>query len=48
MRLDDNTSGSGLGLTIVNDIVVEYGGDLIGTRSELGGLKLSVTLPRAD
>ncbi|WP_370193532.1 MULTISPECIES: ATP-binding protein [Aurantimonas] len=46
-RLDEATPGSGLGLSIVLDMVREYRGVLDLGRSELGGLKATVTLPRA-
>jgi signal transduction histidine kinase len=45
VRLDEAGPGSGLGLSIVNDIVTEYKGSLALERSALGGLKASVTLP---
>lgn len=46
-RLDETKPGSGLGLSIVSDLVSEYGGALRLDRSELGGLKVIVELPRA-
>ena len=46
-RLDETKPGSGLGLSIVSDLVEEYGGSLELGRSELGGLKAVVTLPGA-
>ena len=46
VRLDETTEGSGLGLSIVRDIVREYGGELALDRSELGGLRATVRLPR--
>ena len=46
VRLDETTEGSGLGLSIVRDIVGEYGGDLKLDRSDLGGLRATVRLPR--
>jgi len=48
MRLDEQKPGSGLGLSIVEDILKEYGGKLQMGRSDLGGLKAIVVLPRAN
>mgnify|MGYP002402529051 CR=1 FL=1 len=45
-RLDETKPGTGLGLAIVSDLVKEYGGRLELGRSDLGGLKASVTLRR--
>jgi nitrogen fixation/metabolism regulation signal transduction histidine kinase len=39
------TDGTGLGLAIVKKIVVEHGGSIQASRSELGGAKLRVRLP---
>jgi signal transduction histidine kinase len=47
-RLDETKPGTGLGLAIVADLVKEYGGSLLLSRSELGGLKVSVMLRRAQ
>ncbi len=47
-RLDETKPGTGLGLAIVSDLVKEYGGRLALERSELGGLKASVELKRAQ
>jgi signal transduction histidine kinase len=48
-RLDERVPGSGLGLSIVSDVVEIYGGTLALTASEeLGGLAARVTLPRAE
>jgi signal transduction histidine kinase len=44
-RLDETTPGSGLGLSIVRDIVKEYNGELRIERSQLGGLLAIVLLP---
>ncbi|MEM7214831.1 MAG: HAMP domain-containing sensor histidine kinase [Pseudomonadota bacterium] len=44
-RIDEGKSGWGLGLSIVTDIVDEYSGELHLSKSELGGLKASISLP---
>ncbi|MEM7729378.1 MAG: ATP-binding protein, partial [Pseudomonadota bacterium] len=46
-RLDEATPGSGLGLSIVNDLAEAYGGALELMPSPLGGLRAALTLPRA-
>jgi signal transduction histidine kinase len=46
-RLDETKPGTGLGLSIVSDTVREYGGGLKLGRSDLGGLDVSIKLPRA-
>ena len=46
-RLDETKPGSGLGLSIVAELVELYGGTLRLDRSDLGGLKAEVTLPSA-
>jgi len=46
-KLDESVPGHGQGLGIVNDISDMYGGALILGRSELGGLKAELHLPRA-
>src|SRR5690606_41137115 len=45
-RLDETKPGTGLGLAIVADLIKEYGGSLQLSRSDLGGLKATVTLRR--
>lgn len=45
IRLDRTKTGTGLGLTIVTDIVENYDGSLELASSELGGLKVIVELP---
>jgi signal transduction histidine kinase len=47
-RLDESAPGSGLGLSIVDDLARAYGGGVSLADSPLGGLKVSVELPRAD
>ena len=42
VRLDEQTAGSGLGLAIARDILDAYGGQLSFSRSELGGLAVSI------
>jgi signal transduction histidine kinase len=46
-RLDEHTPGSGLGLSIVDELVRAYGGTLDLSASELGGLRLTIRLERA-
>ncbi|WP_420392579.1 ATP-binding protein [Acuticoccus sp.] len=46
-RLDQSKPGSGLGLSIVAELVELYGGQLTLGPSVLGGLLATVTLPRA-
>lgn len=46
-RLDESKPGSGLGLSIVAELVELYGGVLRLVRSDLGGLRAEVCLPRA-
>ncbi len=44
-RVDERVEGHGLGLSICNDIVAGFGGELSFQRSELGGLRARVKLP---
>lgn len=44
-RLDESVSGSGLGLSIIQELVRAYGGQLQLDPSHLGGLRLTLTLP---
>ena len=46
-RLDETSPGSGLGLSIVDELARAYGGALILADSSLGGLRLEADLPRA-
>ncbi len=45
-RLDQSKPGSGLGLSIVSELVELYSGTMVLDRSPLGGLRVSITLPR--
>ena len=47
VRLDETKPGSGLGLSIVTDLVQSYRGSLTLARSPLGGLRVEVDLPSA-
>jgi signal transduction histidine kinase len=47
-RLDENAPGSGLGLSIVDELARAYGGALGLADSSLGGLKVTLTLPHAE
>lgn len=47
-RLDETAPGSGLGLSIVDELVRAYGGTLSLAESSLGGLKIELRLPRAE
>lgn len=47
-RLDEETAGSGLGLSIVDELVRAYGGRLTLGSSDMGGLKAVLELPAAE
>ncbi len=47
-RLDEATPGSGLGLSIVDELARAYGGRVELGQSALGGLKVEVRLPAAE
>jgi signal transduction histidine kinase len=47
-RLDENAPGSGLGLSIVDELARAYRGSLTLGDSALGGLLVAVDLPRAE
>jgi signal transduction histidine kinase len=47
-RLDESAPGSGLGLSIVDDLAKAYGGAISLGESALGGLKVEVLLPQAE
>jgi signal transduction histidine kinase len=46
-RLDEDAPGSGLGLSIIDELARAYGGGLELGDSSLGGLRLEADLPRA-
>lgn len=46
-RLDENAPGSGLGLSIIDELARAYGGRLSLDSSPLGGLRVMVELPRS-
>jgi hypothetical protein len=47
-RLDESAPGSGLGLSIIDELARAYGGDLRLDDAALGGLRVELELPRAD
>lgn len=47
-RLDESAPGSGLGLSIVDELARAYGGSLALSDSAMGGLKVEIQLPRAE
>jgi signal transduction histidine kinase len=47
-RLDETSPGSGLGLSIVDELARAYGGALTLSDSHAGGLKATLTLPRSE
>ena len=48
VRADEKAAGSGLGLAIVRDLAEVYRGSISLAASPLGGLRATLTLPRAD
>lgn len=47
-RYDESVQGHGLGLSIVQDIINQYGGNIrFSTSADLGGLKIDILLPTA-
>lgn len=47
-RLDESAPGSGLGLSIVDELARAYGGSIVLGASALGGLKVEIYLPQAE
>jgi signal transduction histidine kinase len=47
-RLDESAPGSGLGLSIVDELARAYGGSLSLGHAAWGGLKVTLELPRAE
>jgi signal transduction histidine kinase len=47
-RLDESAPGSGLGLSIVEDLIKAYGGSIALMDSALGGLKVQIDLPQVE
>jgi signal transduction histidine kinase len=47
-RLDESAPGSGLGLSIVDELARTYSGKVSLSASSLGGLKVTVDLPQAE
>jgi signal transduction histidine kinase len=47
-RLDENAPGSGLGLSIVDELARAYGGAIRLGPSPIGGLRVELILPRAE
>lgn len=47
-RMDEDAPGSGLGLSIVDDLTRAYGGRVTLADSDLGGLKVVLELPAAE
>jgi signal transduction histidine kinase len=47
-RLDESAPGSGLGLSIIDELARAYGGALTLSDSALGGLRIEAVLPRAE
>jgi signal transduction histidine kinase len=47
-RMDEHTPGSGLGLSIVDELARAYGGSVTLSASPLGGLRVTLVLPRSE
>lgn len=46
-RLDESAPGHGIGLAVVRDIAISYGGDISIKTSSMGGAGISVVIPQA-
>ena len=47
-RLDESTPGTGMGLAIVRDLAEAYGGSISLSESPLGGLRVTLNIPRGE
>jgi signal transduction histidine kinase len=47
-RADETAPGSGLGLSIIDELARAYGGGVVLGSSTLGGLGIEITLPRSE
>ncbi len=47
-RMDEHTPGSGLGLSIVDELARAYGGSVTLGESSMGGLRVRLDLPRSE
>ena len=47
VRGDEKVPGHGVGLAVVNDLVASHDGELILTRSDLGGARVEIILRTA-
>jgi signal transduction histidine kinase len=47
-RLDESAPGSGLGLSIVEELTKAYGGSIELADSRLGGLRVDIILPQVE
>jgi two-component system, OmpR family, sensor histidine kinase PhoQ len=47
VRADEQVPGHGVGLAVVNDLVSSHEGQLLLSRSDLGGARLHIVLPAA-
>ena len=47
-KLDETVKGSGLGLSIVSELIHDYGGDINLSKSDMGGLRVTLILPKTE